>query len=307
MNILQIQLMRLMGGGGAGGGWLNRGGGGTTPRMFSHICATVYYSQNYKNNKIFLSLFIVHIANEPSVLDLIMTKEEGMIEDMQHEAPLGKSDHCMINFQFRCYTEGTQITHHRYIYDKGDYDDRTSAPTGTLYWNSIRETLNPYGVHSSQKSKKQNKITSPLRHTIRRPRGRERRHHWTNKLYKQLRENIDVGRDTLRHGTKTTRQRNKVRKLTRRLQKELDKSIAEGVKDNPKCFWKYVRKKMKTKTGVANLVMRTEADQEILTKTDQQKAEILGSFFSSVFTSEPDGAIPTLEPRHTDAPLDDIR
>ena len=44
------------------------------------------------------------------------------------------------------------------------------------------------------------------------------------------------------------------------------------MKDNPKRFWKYVRKKMKTKTGVANLVMRTEADQEILTKTDQQKS-----------------------------------
>ena len=52
--------------------------------------------------------------------------------------------------------------------------------------------------------------------------------------------------------------------------------------------------------------MRTEADQEILTKTNQQKAEILGSFFSSVFTSEPDGAIPTLKPRHADTPLDAI-
>ena len=78
------------------------------------------------------------------------------------------------------------------------------------------------------------------------------------------------------------------------------------MKDNPNRFWQYVRKKMKTKTGVADLVMRTEADQEILTKTDQQKAEILGSFFSSVFTSEPNSAIPTLEPRHADTPLDDI-
>ena len=52
--------------------------------------------------------------------------------------------------------------------------------------------------------------------------------------------------------------------------------------------------------------MRTETEQEILTRTDQQKAEVLGSCFSSVFTSEPDGAIPTLEPRNADTPLDDI-
>ena len=49
-----------------------------------------------------------------------MTKDEGMIEDIQHEAPLGKIDHCMINIQFKCYTERTQIAQHRFVYDKGD-------------------------------------------------------------------------------------------------------------------------------------------------------------------------------------------
>ena len=52
-------------------------------------------------------------TNEPSVLDLIMTDEEGMIEDMQHKTPLGKRNHCMINFQFKCYTERSKIAHHR--------------------------------------------------------------------------------------------------------------------------------------------------------------------------------------------------
>ena len=66
-----------------------------------------------------------------------MTNEEGMIEDMQHEAPLVKSDHCMINFQFKCNTERTQITHHRYIYDKGDYDAIQQDLSAD--WNNIME------------------------------------------------------------------------------------------------------------------------------------------------------------------------
>ena len=76
------------------------------------------------------------------------------------------------------------------------------------------------------------------------------------------------------------------------------------MKDNPKLFWQYVGKTVLAKTGVAYLVMTTEADQEILTKSYQQKAEILGRL--GVFTSEPDGAIPTLEPQHADTSLDDI-
>ena len=252
-------------------------------------------------------------TNEPSVLDLIMTNEEGMIEDMQHEAPLGKSDHCVINFQFKCYTERTQITHHRYIYDKGDYDairQDLNADWNTILeqhkgdieslWSTLKSKIkeaekNHIPVKTYNPTSQRKRTQTPLdKETMQ----ATKRKHRCWQRYIETR-NQDKYKDY-------TRQRNKVRKLTRRLQKELEKSIAEGVKDNPKRFWQYVRKKMKTKTGAADLVMRTEADQEILTKTDQQKAEILGSFFSSVFTSEPDGAIPTLEPRHTDKPLDDI-
>ena len=32
-----------------------------------------------------------------------------------------------------------------------------------------------------------------------------------------------------------------------------------------------------------------------LTKTDKDKAEILGTFFTSVYTNEPDGEIPTMQ------------
>ena len=91
------------------------------------------------------------------------------------------------------------------------------------------------------------------------------------------------------------RQRNKVRAMTRKLQIEKEKKIAKQSKSNPKKFWKFVKSKLKIKTGVANLVMDQTGNSDKLTKTDGEKAEVLSSFFASVFTREDVNNIPFLE------------
>ena len=37
-------------------------------------------------------------GQEPSVLDLVLTNEEGMIENIDYGNPLGKSDHLVLTF-----------------------------------------------------------------------------------------------------------------------------------------------------------------------------------------------------------------
>ncbi|XP_076036825.1 uncharacterized protein LOC143022485 [Oratosquilla oratoria] len=85
---------------------------------------------------------------------------------------------------------------------------------------------------------------------------------------------------------------NKVRWETRRAVKRVEKSIAENVKENPKAFWKYIQSKTKSSVSVRELYMN--AEKTLRTKNDKEKANILGEFFSSVFTQEPEGEIPTL-------------
>ena len=43
-----------------------------------------------------------------SILDLEITSEEGMIEDIEYLSPFGKSDHIVIWFNFICYIQQTQ-------------------------------------------------------------------------------------------------------------------------------------------------------------------------------------------------------
>ena len=42
---------------------------------------------------------------QANILDLILTNEDNMIEDLRYEAPLGKIHHCSLVFKFRCYAE----------------------------------------------------------------------------------------------------------------------------------------------------------------------------------------------------------
>ena len=88
--------------------------------------------------------------------------------------------------------------------------------------------------------------------------------------------------------------RNKVKKLIRKERKEKEREIAETAKTNSKNFWKYVNSKRKTKSGVSALHTKKDNLTCIASK-DNQKAEVLADFFSSVFTSETDSNIPELE------------
>ena len=58
--------------------------------------------------------------------------------------------------------------------------------------------------------------------------------------------------------------------------------MANTAKVNPKKFWQYINRATKTTTGIGDL----ETPSNKFTGNDKEKAEILATFFSSVFTKE---------------------
>ena len=57
-----------------------------------------------------------------NVLDLVFTNEQEMIDNIRHEAPVGKSHHQTLLFKLRCNTEKKFHDSYRYSFAKGDYD-----------------------------------------------------------------------------------------------------------------------------------------------------------------------------------------
>ena len=84
--------------------------------------------------------------------------------------------------------------------------------------------------------------------------------------------------------------RNNVKTELRKAKYSFEKDLASKIKTDNKLFWSYVRSKMKTRSGLGEL----EIPKGSLTSVsdNQEKANILNSFFSSVFENEGAGDLP---------------
>lgn len=89
------------------------------------------------------------------------------------------------------------------------------------------------------------------------------------------------------------RVRNTTNEVVKNSKRSYEKSISQKSKNEPKHFWRYVKSKTKSKTGVSNLKTR---DGEYV-KSDQEKAEVLNEFFTTVFTKENLSTIPDVTER----------
>ena len=95
------------------------------------------------------------------------------------------------------------------------------------------------------------------------------------------------GKDYLEY----VKSRNEAKKEIRRAVRNYEKEISRKAKKDPKAFYKYVNSKLKTRSGISEL---QEADGTMAT-SDNEKADKLNKFFSSVFTRENMGSMPDLE------------
>ena len=73
--------------------------------------------------------------------------------------------------------------------------------------------------------------------------------------------------------------------MTRRARKAHEKAITEKIQTNPKSFWSYAQSQIKARTGIPSLLKNSDTGE--MAESNQDKAEILADFFSSVFTREP--------------------
>ncbi len=64
-------------------------------------------------------------GQNPSILDLILTNMEGMVNDIQYIPPMGKSDHVCLVFNTNMYAHTANECKLRYAYHRGNYQNMT--------------------------------------------------------------------------------------------------------------------------------------------------------------------------------------
>ena len=252
---------------------------------FQHVCAPTRFRE----------------GSTPSTLDLILTNEENMIQQLQYESPLGKSDHSILNFKFMIESNIKFQPRTIYKYDHGDY--ASMIKDLTLDWEN---EFNQCGGDINQKWEKlKSKIKTSTNNHI--PSYQTKEDDYLRKgkipLSTEIRKEI---RKKHRHWTRAyetkakckqvrwKKQRNKVSRLIKEAEIKFETDVANEAKTNPKKLWKYIKSKTKVKSGIAPLLNRKTKK---LTVNDQEKAEVLAAQFASVMVKEDDGETPELPNR----------
>ena len=57
----------------------------------------------------------------PSTIDIILTNEEAIVQNIEYLAPLGFSHHVMLKFKFNCYHVFNEYSQPKFKYDKADF------------------------------------------------------------------------------------------------------------------------------------------------------------------------------------------
>ena len=67
--------------------------------LFQHVCKPTRFCSR----------------QEPSILDLIITNEKGMVDNLNHNPGLGDSDHECLNSKVNCYVDKTKEKHYHFF------------------------------------------------------------------------------------------------------------------------------------------------------------------------------------------------
>ena len=77
---------------------------------------------------------------------------------------------------------------------------------------------------------------------------------------------------------------NRLRSVTRNLRCQHEANLVSNIiVNNPKSFWHYVISSLKARPNIIDAIQRLDGS---LASSDQEKAEFLNSYFSSIFTYE---------------------
>lgn len=212
----------------------------------------------------------------PSTLDVVLSNEPGMVQNLATLPPIGSSDHVVLQFQLTCYVSHSDTGGLRLNLNKGNYQllneliretswDTVVNPDPQRRYEHFKHTLQHLVLESIPKAcpkgKRQNIFID--REALRLKNRKKKL--W--RLYSSSRDEISYAR--------FTRCRNDLRRLTRKLRKDFEQNLVHSIKDNPKGFWRYAASRMKSRSGVENL--RTEGGT--LTSSDTEKAAVLNTFF----------------------------
>jgi hypothetical protein len=241
-----------------------------------------------------------------NILDLILSKDENDIVNLEYLPSLGCSDHVTLLFDFLCDFKIICTGASSYQYRKCDlirfteewettnWQEYFQHSDANSMWESFvckfRASVEKFVPKFKPKSGHMKKPLWMTQDSLRFIKGK--RHAWNK--YMATKRTADFGTYKV--------VRNAANECVKKSKKNYERTISLKAKSEPKQFWRYVKSKVKSKIGVSNL----KRDDGGFVGSDNEKADVLNGFFASVFTKETLHNIPDLPDKTVENNLNDI-
>ena len=278
----------------------------TTPHNHAH--PEFHFIECLRDN--FLSQFITEPTRyregqRANILDLFITDKSEIVRKVTYSTNLGFSDHISFIVELNCSIVNKESKTLKRNFHKGNYDI-IREELSSVDWNNMDE-LNVEDSWNFFLDKINNCIDRyiPMKRTNH---GRKKQK-WADSLClssikaKHKAWNRYIHTQDRTDYIKYCKARNKCTKVTRIAKKKFEKSVIQNVKVDPKGFWGYVREKTKSKIMVSDL---KDSEGEMVSG-DLEKADLLNTFFASVFVNEPPGQLPLFDIRYHGRPVTSLK
>lgn len=223
-------------------------------------------------------------GDRPSQLDWIFTDEDNLIDNIEYTAPIGKSDHVCLTWNYRCEVSSEINVSRKLNFWRGDYDSIRKELAGVNWRDSLatletdsawlflkwklQEVTNRFVPAKKPINKKKNDwITKGTIRSI-----KEREQCWCKFRNCRTEKNCRLYKE----------KRNRVVTELRRDKQDFIKKLIASFKVKPKKFYGYIRQLQSIKTAVEKL----KKEDGSLTTSARESAEHLCQFFQSVFVNE---------------------
>ncbi|XP_069134268.1 uncharacterized protein [Argopecten irradians] len=224
-------------------------------------------------------------GQNPSILDLVFSNDEQIVNDVNYLPSIGRSDHILLSFKLSVSHSDNHTKQERRNYHKGHYDAIREELTSvnwlniiqvedmstTQAWNVLVETITkliedkiPVNKTSPVRKRWKPHLDNEAKQSI-----RQKRRKWVRYLHCKTESNFKVYQ----------RARNTATRQIRRSHYHYEKKLVQDIKDNSKLFWKYVGEKTRTGMSITNVV---KADGTHTTN-HYETANELNNYFGSVF------------------------
>ena len=239
-----------------------------------------------------------------NTLDLVISTEENLVDEITVGEEFGTSDHQIIRFNVVMENKKEQGAWERhYNYFKADYDKvrhktKEKVLANNLMGVNVQESWNKFVVLMKEVAEE----------TVPAFRKCSRKRPWVNKevqrtrrakikawkrlqtfKYHKLNDSEECAESQLEQATrKYIKKRNTAKATNRRAIKNYEEKLGRNIKIDSKSFYSYMRSKQKRKDKVGPL---RNIQGKIITD-DEETAEMLNNYFGSVLTKECTNFIP---------------